>query len=359
MKLPRIPIGLLALMVWACDEEGPRIDVESAIPVRVETVARRSIAEYATATGTARAQRQGTLRCLQAGSYQLQQNPRTGILFAMADEVLADEVIVRLVNPELVNQVGIDSKRLAFTSAQREFEKQQALFDKGGITLRELTEAERAFIDARYSLENAELQLVKLEVRGPFAGVLVDLEHYSPNQLLEAGTAVGQIMDYDVIYAEVSLPGKEIGRVQPGQVVLATHFGRAMVDTLRGHVAQVSPVLDEQSRMFKATLHVTNDSLAIRPGMFVRVDIVVASKDSSVVIPKEVIIDLGETKQVFVVEKGIALERSLESGLSNRDLIEVLSGLEVDEQLVVEGFETLRNHSKVKITNAPSGAGGR
>ena len=137
--------------------------------------------------------------------------------------------------------------------------------------------------------------------------------------------------------------------------VLATHYGSAAVDTLHGQVAQVSPVLDTESRMFKVTLSIANDSLAIRPGMFMRVDVVVASKDSTIVIPKDIVIDRGETKHVFVVDKGLALERSLETGLSNRFEIEVLSGLEIEEQLVVEGFETLRNRSKVKVTNAAAG----
>ena len=77
-------------------------------------------------------------------------------------------------------------------------------------------------------------------------------------------------------------------------------------------------------------------------------DLVVASRDSALVISKDVVIDRGHAKIAFVVEKGIALERTLEIGLSNRLEIEVLSGLEAEERLVVEGFETLRNRSKVK-----------
>ena len=136
-------VSVIALAgFWNCDDEGPQIDVESAIPVRVGKVAQWPIAEYVTVTGTARAQREGTLHCLQAGSYQLQDNPRTGEPFAMGDEVFENELIVELDNPELVNQAGMDSKKLAFTSAEREYEKQQALFAKGGLPLRELTEAE-------------------------------------------------------------------------------------------------------------------------------------------------------------------------------------------------------------------------
>lgn len=350
--------ALAATVLWSCSEEGPRIDVESAIPVRVEKVARRPIAEYVTATGTARALREGQIKCLQAGLYELQTNPRAERPFAMGDEVVEGELLVRLVNLELVNQVSLDSKELAFTSAQREFEKQQALFEKGGITLRELIEAERAFIDARYGLENAHLQLAKLEVRVPFDGVLVDLVHYGPKQLLETGASIGQVMAYRRLYAEVSLPGQEMARVEAGQAALVTHYGAASVDTLRGRVEQVSPVLDRESRMFKATLIIDNDSLAMRPGMFVKVEIVAAAKDSAVVIPKYVVVDRGDHKAVFVVEKGIALERRLETGLSNRDEIEVLSGLEVDERLVVEGFETLRDRSKVRVASGAAESDG-
>ncbi len=349
MKFRQLAALLGAALLYGCAEEGPQIDVESAIPVRVETVARRPIAEYVTATGTAQATKQAQVQSLQAGLYQPQTNPRTGAPYAMGDRVEADELIATLENPELINQVSIDSKNLAFTSAQREYEKQQAVYEKGGITLRELTQAERAFIDARYALKNAQLQLAKLEIRAPFDGVLVDLAHYSPRQRLETGAPVGRIMEYAVLYAEVSLPGKEINRVRPGQTALVTHYGSAAVDTLLGRIAQVSPVLDEESRMFKATLSIANDSLAIRPGMFVKVDVTVAAKDSALVIPKEVVLERRDAKAVFVVEKGLALERRLETGLSNRQEIEVLSGLEVDEQLVVEGFETLRDRSKVKV----------
>jgi len=357
MKPRQLPVALLVpAVLWSCEEEGPQIDVVSAIPVRVETVGRQAIAEYVTATGTAQARQEAELKCLQAGLYQLQSNPRTSELMAMGDPVREGEVIVALDNPELRNQVSLDSRKLAFSSAQREYEKQQALFEMGGITLRELVQAERSYIDARYSLENAQLQLAKLEVRAPLDGILVDLVHYSPNQLLETGARLGQIMDYSELYAEVSLPGKEIGRVEPGQTALITHYGMAVIDTLLGHIQQVSPVLDRETRMFKATLSVANDSLRIRPGMFVKIDIVVAARDSGIVIPRDVVIDRGDTRVVFVVEKGIAAERRLETGLGNRDEIEVLSGLEVDERLVVEGFETLRNRSKVKVANETTGS---
>ena len=367
-------VALIALYSLAgCQEEGPRIDVESSIPVRVVLVTRGPIEEYLTATATALAVAEAELRCLQAGHYQLQTNPRTGAPFSMGDRVLAGERLFRLDNPEFENQVAIEAKKLHFTSTQREYEKQQALFEKGGITLSELTAGKRNFIDARYAYENARLQLAKLDIQAPFDGVLVDRVHYNRDQLLEAGVPLGRLMDYSRLYAEIALPGTQLGRVVPGQKVLvnpvtgedARRNSSASSDNRRisaagdtanvdergtaALIAAVSPVIDRDSRTFKATLSIANDSLRIRPGMFIKIDIVTASRDSALVIPKDALIDRGDSKVAFVVEKGIALERKLETGLSNPAAVEVLSGLEEEERLVVEGFETLRSRAKVKV----------
>jgi multidrug efflux pump subunit AcrA (membrane-fusion protein) len=85
--------------------------------------------------------------------------------------------------------------------------------------------------------------------------------------------------------------------------------------------------------------------------MFVKVDIIIAARPRTIVIPTSIISTRRGNKTVFVVEKGAALERSIETGLQNRDEIEVLRGLKVGERLVVKGFETLRDRSRVKIIN--------
>ena len=50
-----------------------------------------------------------------------------------------------------------------------------------------------------------------------------------------------------------------------------------------------------------------------------------------------------------MVDKGAAFERVISTGLENEDQVEVLEGIKENERLVIKGFETLGNHSKVKI----------
>lgn len=339
----------MLLLLAGCGDDESYTAAESSVPVRVEPVERGMIREYAFATGTAEAATDARLPALQSGLYSLRKNPRTGKPFAMGDAVVEGDKIIQLINPEFENQVTIESQKLNYDISKREFEKQQEIYKKGGITLRELTDAERSFIDAKYSYDNAKLQLAKLWIIAPYNGILVDLPVHSNLEMIATGTELARVMEYSRMYAEVTLPGKELGRINRDQVALITNYNNPD-DTLMGRVAQVSPTLDPDSRMFKLTLEIQNDSLRLRPGMFVKADIIVKEKPDAVVIPKDVIIDRRGAKTVFVIQKQVALERDIELGITNRDQAEVISGLEADESLVVEGFETLRNRSKVKLT---------
>lgn len=340
---------ILSLLLIGCGDDAPDIDIESSIPVRAEIVERGLIREYAFATGTVEASLDAQMLALQNGFYSLLDNPRTGKPFAMGDRVKVGDRIIRLLNPEFENQITIKSAKLNYEISEREYAKQQEIYKKGGITLRELTDSELSFINAGYSYDNAKLQLLKLWVMAPYDGILVDLPFFSDMELVASGVLLARIMEYSRMYAEVTLPGKELGRIERTQRVIITNYN-SPGDTLEGIVTQVSPTLDPESRMFKCAIEIANDSLILRPGMFVKADIIVGEKESAIIIPKDIIIDRRGAKTIFVVQKGNAVERVIELGITNRDQAEVLSGLEEFENLVVEGFETLRNHSKVKLT---------
>lgn len=338
---------ILLLVLVGCSGESASLDVDSSIPVRVETVELKPMKEFVSATGTVYAIKEAFLKAEQVGDYRLQANPRTGKGFGMGDRVLQGEVVIVLDNPEYENQVAIKSKKLNYEISQREFEKQQRIYKKGGITLRELSDAERSYIDAEYNYENAKISLAKLKISVPFTGTIVDLPYYSPGQRIEANATMVQVMDYSRLYTDVTLPGKDMGRLVRNQAVVLTHYNST--DSFPGTVTQVSPSIDPESRMFKLRIEIDNKGGSLKPGMFMKADIVVKEKQSTLVIPKEVVLDRRGSKTVYIVERGVARERRLETGMENRDQIEVLDGLKKEDRIVVEGFETLRHNSKVKV----------
>jgi membrane fusion protein (multidrug efflux system) len=344
----KIVLLISFLFLINCGGPDTSSDTEIAVPVSVEEIKLKPIEEYLTTTGNANAIKEAVLKSETSGFYRLATNSKTNRPFALGDFVPKGQGIIYLDNPELENNTKIESQKLNLEISKQEFEKQQSLYEKGGVTLRELKNSEKTFMDAEYNYENAKIQLSKLKISSPFDGVIVDLPYYTPGTKLEANQTAVKLMDYRKLYMDVNLPGKELGRIKIEQSVRVMNY-TLPDDTLTGKITQVSPALDADTRTFKASLLIDNPDWKLRPGMFVKAEIVVASKDSAIVIPKDIILSKRRGKTVYIVEKSAALERPISTGLENPGFVEVTEGLKKNERLVIKGFETLRDHSKVKI----------
>jgi membrane fusion protein, multidrug efflux system len=147
---------------------------------------------------------------------------------------------------------------------------------------------------------------------------------------------------------DVQLPEKYISVIRPGQLVKLTNY-TIPEDTITGTISQLSPAIDADTRTFKGNIAINNPNYLLRPGMFVKADIITNHQDSVIVIPKSIILSRQRGKTVFVIDRGIAVERIIETGLENITDVEVIKGLEKNERIVTSGFETLSNKSKVKI----------
>lgn len=342
-------LWIALLIVFAsCGGDDGVPETEIAAPVSVQEIAFQPIEEYIVGTGTVKAFKEVTAKSESPGFYALLENPETRRRFALGDFVPLEREIIRLDNPERESEIKIESKRLSLETSRREFEKQQSLYDKGGVTLGDLRESERAYMDAEYNYQNAMIQLAKMLITASFDGVITKLPYHTEGIKVETGVEMVQVMDYRELYLEVDLPGKELGTVEADQPVRVMSYSMPD-DTLKGRVTQVSPALDPDSRSFTASIYIDNPEWLFRPGMFVKAEIIVARRDSAVVVPKEIILAKRKGKVVFIVERGTARERVITTGLENPDAVEVLEGLAENERLVVEGYETLRDRAKVKI----------
>ena len=146
-------IGLLLLI--ACQTQDPGMDADIVVPVSVQEIKPKPIEEFITTTGTVYSTQEVLMNSEISGYYQLVKNPKTGRAFALGDFVDAGQEIIHIEDKETESNIKIESQTLNLDISKREFEKQQSLYEKGGVTLRELKNAELAFINAKYSLDNA------------------------------------------------------------------------------------------------------------------------------------------------------------------------------------------------------------
>lgn len=342
-------LSAVVASVVSCNNQPAAESAELAVPVSIENIKLKSIQQFVSTTGTAKANSETELSSEIAGDYFLQINPRTGRKFQLGDRVEKGQVIIKLEDEEYVNGLTIESKKMNLEISEQEYEKQKSLYEKGGVTLRELRNSEVSKIDARYAYERAEIQLAKMEIIAPFSGVIVDLPYYTQGVRVASGQSMLSLMSYSKMYVEINLPEKNISDVKIGQNVVITNY-TLTEDTIQGQVSQLSPIISDETRTFAGKLQIDNPELKLRPGMFVKANIVTAQKDSAIVIPKDVIMTSSRGKYVFVVGRNSAADdRRITTGISNQDEIEILEGLKPNDRLIVKGFETLRDNSKVKV----------
>ena len=198
------------------------------------------------------------------------------------------------------------------------------------------------------SSDLSKLKLEKTKIISPIDGVIVDLSYYTRGTEIASGVTIAKIMDYRTMYMDVRLPEKYISAIKAGQEARLTNY-TIPEDTIVGIITQLSPAIDADTRTFKGTINIDNELYLLRPGMFVKADIVTQRRDSVIVIPKNIILSRQRGKTVFVVDRGIAVERIVETGLENITEVEIIRGLQNNERVVTGGFETLSNRSKVKI----------
>jgi RND family efflux transporter MFP subunit len=342
-------VAIMAVATISCNNQTQSETTELAIPVSVENVKLQSISQYINTTGTAKSIYETTLNSEIAGEYHLMKNPATGGPFKLGDKVKAGQVIIRLEDAEYVNGIAMEAKKLNLDIAAQEYEKQKSLYDKGGVTLRELRNSEVSKTTAQYDYESAELRLAKMNIVAPFSGVIVDLTYFTNGTQVSSGQALVSLMNYEKMYVEINLPEKNISEIKLGQEVIVTNY-TIVEDTLKGVVSELSPMISSETRTFGGKLLIDNPSLKLRPGLFVKTDIVTAQKDSVIVIPKDIILSGNRGKYVFVVGRNSSADdRQISTGIENQDFIEITQGLAKNDRLIIKGFETLRDNSKVKV----------
>lgn len=336
------------LFFSSCNNDEATQGADVSVPVRTIDVVKKPIFNTLAINGTVSPIGSIELSTEAEGRYKIMMNGRTGKPFKMGDKVKADEQIIVLENQEYNISIRLDAKKLDLENAKQENDKQKSLYEKGGVTLRELQNSELSYLNAKYDYENAELQMQKLSVVAPFDGVIVDLPYFTPNVKVKSASKVVTLMNYSALILQAEFPEKFISTVSLGQEAFVTNYN-LKDDTLKAIVTQLSPAINEATRTFKGVLQVKNPELIMRPGMFVKAEIVIEKRDSAIVIDRDVIQNKRRGKVVFVVERNTSVEKKINTGIETDDEVEILSGLQPGEKLVVEGYEMLSNRTKVKV----------
>ncbi len=266
------------------------------------------------------------------------------------DPVQAGQVLARLDGDRLRLELGRAHANLR--KLEQEYQRNIDLYEKGLVS-------SGAYEGMKYDLEAlrsayrlAQLELGYTEIRAPIEGVIAERQIKLGNTIT-ANAPVFKITDLDPLLAYLHVPERDFQKLAAGQ------RARVQLDALPGDnftatVARVSPVIDAGSGTFKVTVEVTDPTDRLKPGMFGRFNIEYDRHENTVLVPRSAMLRNDDEASVFVISDGAAERRGVQTGYSNGDRLEILSGLEAGEQIVVVGQAGLSDGNPVRVVNRPA-----
>ncbi len=219
---------------------------------------------------------------------------------------------------------------------------------------------DRAIAEARESEASANeirATIARKVIRAPFSGVL-GIRQVNLGEYLDAGSPIVPLQSLQPILVNVSVPQQELGRVRVGAEVRVVDDFSPDIHT--GQVTAIDSMVDESTRNVRVQATMDNRSRHLKPGMFVKAQLVVGRGEPVVSVPASAISYAPFGDSLFIIEemkgadgkpyRGVR-QQFVKLGGARGDQVAVVSGLEAGEEVVTSGVFKLRNGAAVEVNN--------
>ena len=279
------------------------------------------------------------------------------ILFTSGSAVRVGQDLVRLDTSQ--EQAQLNAAEAQRDLAQLNLERSRQLLSGQVIAQAEYDRlaAEAKQADARVGEIRAVI--ARKTIRAPFTGAL-GIRQINLGQYLNAGDPIVPLQSMDPVFVNFSLPQQDVASLRMGAEVRVSADSIAIVRSA-GRITAINSVLDEATRNVQVQATLANGSGALRPGMFVDVQVALGRSTPVVALPASAISYAPYGNSVFIVSdvagpdgakyRG-ARQQFVKLGDGRGDQIAVLSGVKAGEEVVTSGVFKLRNGAAVLVNNA-------
>ncbi len=266
-----------------------------------------------------------------------------------------------------VAKANLLQAEVATNRVDREYERASKLKEFGLITQQNLDDArtEQQAAYARIAAAKAQLKVAGEDVRqaqtrlskavihSPVDGV-VSLRNVNVGDFVgEMGAKpMFRIVDNRVLELTVTVPSAEMASVHVGQPLTFSTTGLPG-KSFKGKVMFINPVVSEADRSVKVVADVDNTDGQLKGGLFVKGRILTGERTGVIKVPRMALLtwDVAEKKaDLFVVDAGVAHRKTVQTGNSSGDMVEVASGLPAGAQVITRGGFNVKEGDKVGVT---------
>ena len=279
----------------------------------------------------------------------------------MGSRVKAGDTLIELEQKELA--LAVDQAEAGLANAKANLEICKTTFDRLDNLLKDKAVSKMKYDDvkarldiaraqvwqARTAVASAKEQLENTTITCPIDGIVarknVEVgEVVSPPMM--PGKALLDVVDIRRLKVTVNVSENRVKEVHIDQETIIT------VDGFRGEffpgkVSKISPVVDPHSRTFEGEVLMPNPESKLKPGMFARVQLVIAKQTDVVMVPLKAVTEGEKRPVVFLAANGVARACDVKLGISDGVDVEVISGVSEGDKVIVQGNLGLKDGARI------------
>jgi len=265
------------------------------------------------------------------------------LLVEEGDRVAAGQVLARLDGERL--HLEVLAAKANLERARKAYKRNTDLHERGLVSssMYEGLQFDLESLKATYDLKR--LNYNYSNIRATISGVVSSRE-IKPGENLAVGQVAFRITETKELVAYLQIPQAELAKFNIGHTATVTVASMPGTE-FAANIIRISPTIDTRNGTFRATAIIDNTDGNLAPGMFGRFTIAYEKHANALVIPANALLDEDEETTVYVVQDNEVVRRSVEIGIEEGERVEILDGLQDEDEIVVVGHSGLRDGSKV------------
>lgn len=275
--------------------------------------------------------------------------PLSGRLFSLnvklGEQVKAGQVLAVMSSPDLAQAVSENEKAdAAFHLATEALKRTQSVNQAGANAIKDIEQAQNNYNQAQFELAFTQARLKTLNnnsehflsIIAPLSGTITALNIGEGSYITDPTAVIMTLSNLDQIWVTANIPENFVAVIAENQEV-DVHFSAYPNQSFHGKISFISPLLDPDTHRNKTRITFSNLDGKFQPNMFAMAYIAVPQSEL-IVIPKSAILMNDDRTNVFVeTAPWIFARREVVLGLEEEKTVRILSGLSVNDRVVVRG----------------------
>jgi membrane fusion protein (multidrug efflux system) len=307
------------------------------IPVKVMIVKDTIVINNIDVTGSIDANERVNLISQTAGNI-------TGIYFTEGSYVKKDQLLVKVYNQDLQASLSQINYQIALAS-QIEY-RNKILLQKEAISKEEYETSATSLSSLKAQGDMIKAQISRTEIRAPFSGT-IGLRNVSPGGYLSPSTSIASLVNIDPAKVTFSVPERYLPLIKQGSKISFTVASSST--NYKAEVYAIEPSIDLNSRSITIRARAANPKNVLKAGSFAKINLTLDQIPKTIMVPTECVIPDLKSSKVFVVKKGVAAAKFVETDLRTDTKIQITKGLKPGDSLIVSGIIQMRPKVALKI----------